>query len=220
MGDLTRTNTPDADPFAWADTPAPKPVDPEQRRAEQEVGTDLVAHAVHQVAAGVKDLDNHLATATQALEDELDYTGLADTVAWLHDVRSRLAVLESYVSRELGRMDGCPDVITLSDGRLAEVMKGKDRKAWRHDDWKRDVRLAVSDGIGGDVWVVDPETGETHEEDATAVIHGAIAAAQAVHGSTAPKVTALKALGLSADDYCESYPGPYSVKISAPSTTD
>jgi len=63
---------------------------------------------------------------------------------------------------------------------------------------------------------VDPHTGEFVVDATGGLVMEAIAKAQAVHGSAAPKVTALKPLGLSADDYCTSGPGPYSVQISAP----
>lgn len=214
MGDLTRSTGPVDDD--WAATPAPEHIDPQQRLAAQAEATETVAHAIHQIASGLNDLDQSMAGAAEALSDELDYTGLADTIAWLHDARGRLATLESYVSRELGRMDGCPDTIALSDGRVSEVMKGKDRKAWRHDDWKRDVRVKMLEGIN-DAYVMVDADGAPHEP--AQVLGGLLADVQAVHGSTAPKATVLKALGLSADDYCESYPGPYSLKITAKATT-
>jgi hypothetical protein len=128
-------------------------------------------------------------------------------------MKARLGQAEAYVARELGRMDAVPEVIELPDGRTAQVNKGRDRKEWRHDDWKRDVRLAVLKAHDVGEHLVDVVTGEPVD------VLDLFAKVQAVHGSAAPKVTALKPLGLAADDYCTSSPGPYSVRISTPTDT-
>lgn len=188
---------------------------PEVREALQSIAADNAARAMRMVADGLGDLDAALPRAMERLTDDLDYGSLAETVAWLQAMKARLGQAEAYVARELGRMDSVPEVIELPDGRTAQVNKGKDRKEWRHDDWKRDVRLAVLKAAEVDPEhdVVDLETG------AFVDVADLLARVQAVHGSAAPKVTALKPLGLAADDYCTSSPGPYSVRISTPTDT-
>lgn len=216
MGQITRTSGPTEG--NWYDQPEATVARPaetaEARKARQVAAQDRLGHAMTQMAMAQHEFSDDLATAMDGHEDDLEYGVLAETVAWLQDMRRDLGVAEAYVARQLGRMVGCPDVIDLADGRRAEVLKGKDRKEWRHDDWKRDVRVAVlSQANVSDAGLVDVQTGET--VDASALL----AAVQAVHGSAAPKVTALKPLGLSADDYCTTGPGPYAVRISAPAAT-
>jgi hypothetical protein len=218
MGQITRTTTSSDD---WATGPAPEATDGAQaaqdRRARQTEAQAELGHAMLSIGSGLRDLTETLANAMEGHADDLQYDVLAETVAWLQDVRRELGTAEAYVARELGRMIGCPDVIELADGRRAEVLKGKDRKEWRHEDWKRDVRSAVLTEAGlADHDLIHPETGETLEP---ADLLALLAKVQAVHGSAAPKVTALKPLGLSADDYCTTGPGPYAVRISAPAST-
>lgn len=221
MGQITRTSGPEQG--AWYDQPDTTVAQPtetaEARKARQVAAQERLGHAMNHMAMAQHEFSDDLATAMDGHEDDLEYGVLAETVAWLQDMRRDLATAEAYVARQLGRMIGCPDVIELPDGRRAEVLKGKDRKAWKHEDWQHDVRTEVlvrfseqhPDGL------LDPATGETH--DVITLVAPLIRQAQAVHGSAAPKVTALKPLGLAADDYCESVPGPYSVRISAPATT-
>lgn len=195
---------------------------PEVREAVQAIASDLLAHGMLMIADGMDELDRALPRAMERLTDDLDYGPLAETVAWLQAMKARLGVAEAFVARELGRMDGVPEVIELPDGRTAQVNKGKDRKEWRHDDWKRDVREAVLEQVTA-AWSEAPEILTEDGEVATLplgqIVTTAMANVQAVHGSAAPKVTALKPLGLAADDYCTSSPGPYSVRISTPTDT-
>ena len=220
MGQITRTTGPEqGDWYDQPDTTVAQPTETaEARKARQVAAQERLGHAMNQMAMAQREFSDDLATAMDGHEDDLEYGVLAETVAWLQDVRRDLATAEAYVARQLGRMIGCPDVIDLADGRRAEVLKGKDRKAWKHADWQRDVRVAVVSDLPV-VAVVDPSTGEFQVDTTGKVILDAIAKAQAVHGSAAPKVTALKPLGLAADDYCETFPGPYAVRISAPATT-
>lgn len=213
MATIQRNASADDDWATEPVTPAAPSETPEARKARQTEAQERLGHAMLAIGSGVTDLTADLATAMDGHEDDLQYDVLAETVAWLQDLRRDLGTAEAYVSRELGRMIGCPDVITLADGRRAEVLKGKERKAWDHEAWKRDVRKAVLDAEGIDGALLDVATGEAVD------VQALLAKVQSVHGSAAPKVTALKPLGLAADDYCESVPGPYSVRISAPATT-
>jgi hypothetical protein len=220
MGQITRTSGPEQG--AWYDQPDTTVAQPtetaEARKARQVAAQERLGHAMNHMAMAQHEFSDDLATAMDGHEDDLEYGVLAETVAWLQDMRRDLATAEAYVARQLGRMIGCPDVIELPDGRRAEVLKGKDRKAWQHADWQRDVRNAIVDSREGwdlVAYRVSQMDGTSEDVD----VSDLIAQAQAVHGSAAPKVTALKPLGLAADDYCESVPGPYSVRISAPATT-
>jgi len=216
----TRTTALEADPWA---TDAPPMAAPEQAPTEGSEAARLelrsykaedADQAVMCLAAEVDRLDDTVAAWADQHLESLDYTGPAELIAWLQATKARLGVMEAYLARELGRTEGCPDLIVLPDGRHAEVVKGKDRKAWNHDAWKADVLNTLVAEVAPTVRLIDTETGE--EWDAS-LIGSLIARAQAVHGSAAPKVTALKPLGLAADDYCESFPGPYAVKVSTPS---
>lgn len=132
-------------------------------------------------------------------------------VAMLQDIRRSLAETEAYLAREIGRDEMAPREGVLPDGRRFVVKRGADRKAWSHDDWKRDVRQQIMSGVRA---VVDVDTGEPVE------LGDLLAAVQDVSSSAPPKVTALKRLGLDPDSYCETYPGPFSVQVSAPGKDD
>jgi hypothetical protein len=216
MSNIIRSTGPVQDD--WMDQPATTVDQPtetaEARKARQQAAQSRLGFAMMALASAQAEISADLATAMDGHEDDLEYAVLADTVAWLQDVRRDLATAEAYVARQLGRMIGCPDVIELPDGRRAEVLKGKDRKAWKHADWQHDVRVAVikAAGLEPEAEIVDAENGQFVD------LPSMLAAVQAVHGSAAPKVTALKPLGLAADDYCETFPGPYAVRISAPAS--
>lgn len=227
MGKTERLNaatTPAEDEWWLATDPQPdKPSETaDARRERQDEAGQALAQAQFAMDNAVAVLNDSLASAMEQYVDDLQYDALADTVAWIQDMRRTLGEAEGYVARELGRMDATPEIITLSDGRVATVMKGKDRKEWRHADWQRDVRQAVLEQVVA-TWSEAPEVLDEDGEVATLplgeIVTKAMTDAQAVHGSAAPKVTALKPLGLAADDYCSTYPGPYSVRISAPATT-
>jgi len=213
----TRTTALEADPWA-TDAPPMAPAeqapteDPQELAERRLSAAILVDTAVVALAEDVEVLDKSLAGWADYQLESLDYTGPAELIAWLQATKARLGVMEAYLARELGRTEGCPDLIVLPDGRHAEVVKGKDRKAWDHDAWKRDVRAALlaSRSITNPE-LIDPDTG------AEVNVAALLSAVQDVHGSTAPKVKSLRELGLAADDYCESFPGPYAVKVSTPS---
>jgi len=213
----TRTTALEADPWA-TDAPPMAPAEQAPTEGSEAARLEVRSYkaedadqAVMGLAAEVDRLDDTLAAWADQHLESLDYTGPAELIAWLQATKARLGVMEAYLARELGRTEGCPDLIVLPDGRHAEVVKGKDRKAWDHDAWKHDARRAVLETRGVPAELIDPTTGMAVN------VPDLLAAVQAVHGSAAPKVTALKPLGLAADDYCESFPGPYAVKVSTPS---
>lgn len=139
--------------------------------------------------------------------ERLEGTAVVTMVAALQDVRRDLARVESLLAREVGRDEATPRTGTLPDGRRYDVKRGQNRKAWAHDEWKRDVRVAVLARHGAAGVLVDPDTGE--QVDVSTVV----AEVQQVHGSTAPRATGLRALGLDPDDYAEVVPGTWGVQV-------
>lgn len=150
----------------------------------------------------------------------------AAAIALVQDLRKRLGQVEQDLAITLGKAEGQHQG-NLPDGRQFTLKRTAERKAWEHEDWKRDARrqvvkstldriiLAATEMAGEPVpYVVDTETGE--EVELASVLHRAITEAQEVHGSTAPRSTALKRLGLYASDYCESSPGGWKFDAIAP----
>lgn len=211
MAEITRAVQSDDD---WASTPAPEArdtSDPERGLAcwgdsVQAVAETLVA--ANLLARVIPD------GARSQIEGGMAHNAVA-LVALLQDIRRSLAETEAYLAREIGRDEMAPRTGVLPDGRQFKVQRGADRKAWSHDDWKRDVREKVAERHEVKSWILaDPETGESVN------LAGMLEDVQGVFSSAAPKVTALKRLGLDPGDYCETYPGPFSVQVSAPGSDD
>lgn len=138
---------------------------------------------------------------------------LADSAALIQDVRRRLADVELALVGAIGKRHGNKTVGNLSDGRQFTVSRSGDRTSWDHEDWKRDVRRVIVGGLPAAV-VVDTDTGE--ERPLAKVLQEVLAKAQEVHGSTGPRTTQLKALGLYAGDYSTTTPGPWRMSVVAP----
>lgn len=216
MSQFTRTQNVMDDPDEWASAhPSATPDDSHLNPVIRDLITNDLGYAIGEVTEGLNQIDRSLTTATDGwLNDTLDYAAAAETIGWMQDTRRRLATLEAWLAREMQRDPGTPDRIELPDGRVAEVLRGATRKAWDHTAWQHDVRAKVVERVleGHDDTLVNTATGEPVS------LHDCLSAVQAVHGAGAPKVTALKALGLDVGDYCETLPGTISVKISAPET--
>ena len=162
------------------------------------------------------------ATETLGTDPELAATDmaperLADAIALLQDVRRRLASTEAAFTDALGKKAG-QGTGSLSDGRQFTIQRAQDRKEWDHEDWKRDARRQIVQGITGHIQIVedlvDVQTGEV--VTLATLLHEAVAQAQEVHGSTAPRSRALRALGLYASDYCTSSPAGWRFSAVAP----
>lgn len=204
MSEITRAAQSDDD---WASAPAPEPV----ARTERPGDPTRVVNALARIQEDVKRLSRFSPGAARILLDDLRGADVAGIVAVIQDIRRDLGVTEAYLAREVGRDDMAPRDGILPDGRLFSVKRGADRKAWSHDEWQRDVRIQVMSGVRS---VVDVDTGEPVE------LGELLAAVQQAHGAGAPRVAALKRLGLDPDAYCETVPGSWSVKISAPGVKD
>lgn len=165
-----------------------------------------------------------LADATNRLEKfqdgvfALEPDAQADAIALIQELRYRLGVSESTAASNLGKAVGVIQG-NLSDGRQFTLKRTQDRKEWDHEDWKRDVRRQIvkhtTDEMGSTIQVLT-EDGEVQEFDLARLLHLALADAQEVHGSTAPRSTSLKRLGLYASDYCTSSPGGWKLTALRP----
>ena len=90
---------------------------------------------------------------------------------------------------------------------VVSIRRSRDRKEWDHWTWQHDVRGAVIEKkVGGQAELFDLDGNAYNLMDL-------FDAVQSVHGAQAPKVTALRALGLDAKTYCEDRPGKPTVEI-------
>lgn len=184
---------------------------------------ERLSTALHALGDALNETDLTVADATRYMAERLDLPALAGTVALVQDLKRRLGLLEAYLSREAGHVAvevDLPRKGVLPDGRPWELRRGKDRKGWDHEDWKRDVRQKVVEAalVGRSRVLVDPDTGE--ELDVTPIVFQAVQNAQEVHGSTAPRVGQLRALTLDPDDYAETSPGTWGFTVTPPTTTN
>lgn len=154
---------------------------------------------------------------TDALTDD----ELLAALAAVHDALPRLRDMERDLAIALGRRQGSIQG-NLADGRQFTLKRTQDRKAWDHEEWKRDARRAIVNDLTkpGDTIYEGVVTADGEVVPLGPVLHTAIALAQEVHGSTAPRSTALKRLGLYAGDYCESSPGGWKFDAIAPKPTE
>jgi len=163
------------------------------------------------------DVEHHLDASA-----DLEPIDQAAAIALVQDLRKRLGDVEQTMAIALGKAEGQHQG-NLPDGRQFTLKRTQDRKAWDHEDWKRDARREVVKATLEDFGtthldVVDME-GEVSTMDLAPILYKAVAMAQEVHGSTAPRSTALKRLGLYATDYCESSPGAWKFDAIAPKPT-
>ena len=153
------------------------------------------------VTAAVDDLTQALPNLLDACTDP-QATDLAELFYEIQAARIALLDLERQVEDVLAR--ALPDDMVTTPTLRVERRKSRDRKQWDHDAWQRDVRAQVlrTSGLLG-AHVVNAD-GEELERGA---LHEVLARVQAVHGAGAPKVTALRSLGLDAMDYAETSAG-------------
>ena len=197
----------------------------EIRQDEEVNAAHLFLGFLGSLVPNLENLEKDPTAAANGLETQ----DLVDAVAVLQDIRSRVGNIERDLITVAGRREGRM-VGSLSDGRQFTLERASDRKEWDHDDWKRDARRAVVAKTMADLQlpkvlhVVDIE-GEVSALAVAPILHEAIATAQEVHGSTAPRSRALFALGLKAGDYATSSPAGWRFSAikpepTTPSTTD
>lgn len=179
---------------------------------------DALVNALGLLDAGMASVETF-----QDSSADLEAVHQADAIALVQDLKKRLAQVELSLAITLGKAEGQHQGY-LPDGRMFTLKRTAERKAWDHEDWKRDARRAVVSSTMEELalpkvlQVVDQE-GEVSALAVAPILHEAIAMAQEVHGSTAPRSTALKRLGLYASDYCESSPGGWKFDAIAPHDT-
>lgn len=157
-------------------------------------------------------------TLMEARATPEDLDELADTIAVVQHLKQRLGQVEQDLSTAMGKRAGVVQG-NLTDGRQFTLKRTQDRKEWDHEDWKRDVRRTITERFAPnpDDVAVDAASGEA--VPLRGIIQRALAVAQEVHGSTAPRSTSLKALGLYASDYCTSTPGGWKFTAIQPKPT-
>lgn len=179
--------------------------------------TDSLTMAVDAIDLSTAHAERDPIAAAEKMTDQ----ELADYIAAIQDIRSRLGGVERELTTALGHRLG-KVTSYLTDGRQFELGRSQDRKEWDHDSWKRDARRAVikaaMEGKEGLV-LMDTETGEA-VDNLAAVLYQAVTQAQEVHGSTAPRSRALKLLGLYASDYCTSTPAGWRFTALKPTTKE
>lgn len=214
---IERLTADQVDPTAadewWTTIPAPPPAyDPVKGRAG--VRGLLAALRTGHVAA--ERLGRWAVGAGEKWRHDGDVLAFAQAVDLIVALRRRLALTESYLLREAHLTTRDHDLErsgVFPDGRLFELKRGADRKAWQHDRWQADARAQVLSGLNVDS-IVNTSTGEQVD------LWKLLEAIEAVHGSGAPRTGVLKGLGLRPDDYCESVPGTLQLKVSAPGEVD
>jgi hypothetical protein len=158
--------------------------------------TDTMTPAGLDVASALRLLDLAAREVNRAVGD-IESTTVEESAQILGDVRAHIAVLrqcEAGIERWIAtcfREEGWRDPVELPGIGMVEVRRSTTRRAWDHEGlrarWLNDYVTAN----GGEV--VDP-----------AQIRDALFDVVSVSGW---KVTGLKALGIDANDFCQSEPG-------------
>lgn len=163
---------------------------------------------VSDVLQAVAHLEDAMPHLWEACTDP-QATDLAELLADLRDARERLYALERDTEVTLAKAMTTDEVDTPT--LRVERRRGTDRKSWDHAGWQVDARRQVlrKHGLAGAQGVLTPD-GEVIPAE---VLAEALAELQSVHGSTAPRTTQLKGLGLDPRDYCESSPGAWRVSV-------
>jgi len=165
---------------------------------------DPVAGVTGAVDVLAKALPGLMASCTDP-----EATDLAELFVTLQDARKALQALER--DAELACAKAMLSDLAETPTLRVERSRATDRKAWDHDEWKRDVRAKAvqAHGLKGAQAIIT----EAGEELPATVLWDVLATLQNAHGAAAPKTTALRALGLDARDYCESSPGAWTVRV-------
>lgn len=222
MKRLTAEELAEEDPDSWAAAiPEPEPEEEKPQRFSPEEAKEgaarLCDESVEAETAAIA-MTSLTSQAIQHLEETLDPSLVVDAVAAIQRAKKTLGLVEADLARALGRQARLAPTLKTGTGPgyTWEVRGGATRKSWDHDGWKRDVRRTIVDGLElGDVHQVLTDDGEVLPLDLAKVFHEVLALAQAVHGSAEPKATALRPLGIDRDAYCEKYPGPFTLTITA-----
>lgn len=137
-------------------------------------------------------------------------TDMAELLLVIREAREALQGVERDTEHTLARAMVADQALTST--LRVERKRGPERKAWKHDEWQRDVRqnaLRAAGLLGAHVVTADGE------EAPASVLHDLLTRVQSVHGAAAPKTSnaGLRGLGLDPMDYCETSPGKVSVSV-------
>lgn len=162
------------------------------------------------VAGVLAEMEARLGGALAAAERLDRATDALDLITWCQAMRRVLSSIESDATRWAG-LANIAKTGEMPDGRRYAIRRGTNRKAWNHDGWKHDARAAVvrAHGLEGHD-LVDPATGDLVD------LQGLLTHVQEFHGSTSPRLTALRQAGLDPDDYAETSPGAWGVEFVDP----
>lgn len=172
--------------------------------------------ALSSLTDAVTDLDLQLDYLLDACTDPAG-TDVAELLDLIRTQRVALQALEGRAEEAAAK--ALLDDMTTTDKLRIERHRTTDRKAWQHAEWQRDVRAKALQAAGLKGCHLVLPTGELLDgKEASAALFGLMDTLQGVHGSTAPRTTALRALGLDARDYCETSPGRWIVKVTRMAT--
>lgn len=136
--------------------------------------------------------------------DSLQEVEALDALAQIRAARQDLAQIEATVERRAARLMA-GDVVEWPGG-IAERRFGKTRKEWQHDDLVQRVVTLIAVDVA-----TDKTSGET-DDMLAALVQDACARFAETHRPEW-RVTALKHMGVDADEFCHSIPGRVTVAI-------
>lgn len=178
----------------------------------EEDGVLPLLHDVHALQIHAAHLD--ACAASSAGGGGIDALPWEDALTALDVLRQAVVTLQQIDAALVRRLymaapHGQTEVAGIG---VIDIRRANDRKAWIHESWQADVRAAILDraGISDEVFTASGESFDIYE---------LLRAVEAVHGATAPKVTALRALGLDDAAYCEVRPGAPQVQITRNGTS-
>ena len=156
----------------------------------------------------LSDAIANLVAAAQAVNTEA--LGTLNELPW-EIAAGMLRVLRAITTDHLGPIDaslvrhlymtGEHGDTELDGIGIISIRRTRDRKEWDATTWQHDVRGAVIEKhVAGNTNLYDLDGNEYNVAEL-------LDRAQAVHGAQAPKVTALRGLGLDPSAYCEDRPG-------------
>lgn len=171
-----------------------------------------MSDAVTAVNKAVEALEQALPGLLEQCTDP-QATDMAEVLASIRDARVLLARLEldAEVATARAMLGDFAETSTLR----VERTRAAERKTWDHEGWQQDVRRQVlrKHGLQGIAAVVTADGEEVPGAELVQEVAAAMAELQAVHGSTGPRLTQLRGVGLDPDDYCVRTPGTWRVKV-------
>ena len=174
------------------------------------IGPRRAREHMTQVRVGVASLGAVLDGTLSGLIRDAKAPEMVAMIAGGQEQRAAIKALEDTITARAGAQMDLGREGVLEDGRAFKIRRGQNRKGWDHERWQHDARAAVLADADVPAEVVDPRTGELVN------LHPVLTALQGVHGSTGPRVGALRAMGLDPEDYCETTPGAWGVEFTDP----